>query len=71
MNFNNKLESLLVLILSLISLSCAVCMQKSCPLGMFCPVNTNCSSGTSLCVAECNLKNSQGNWSSGNCELGK
>ena len=70
MNFNSTFGTLLLLILS-VSLARAVCVQKSCPLGTFCPVGTNCSSDASLCVAQCNLKNSQGNWSSGNCELGK
>lgn len=65
--------SLLVLILAVVSLSIAsdVCVQKSCPLGTFCPIETDCSSNTSMCVAECSLKTTQGNWSSGNCEHGK
>ena len=70
MDFSN-LFVFLLLLLSLLSLSYSLCVQKSCPLGMFCPIEANCNNNTNLCVAECDLRTTQGNWSSGNCENGK
>ena len=49
------------------------CPPKSCPLGMFCPIDTNCAANTSRCVVECPTESDpmiQGNWTSGNCERG-
>lgn len=58
-----------LLLLLLVPLACSVCVQKSCPIGSFCPNGANCDD-TNLCVEQCNAKNQQGNWSSGNCEAG-
>ena len=71
MDLGSMLVSLLTVILAVASFSYGVCMQKSCPLGTFCPIEANCNSNTSLCVVECSPRTTQGNWSSGNCEHGK
>ena len=50
------------------------CLERSCPLGKFCPVSTNCATNTSMCVVECPTESNimvRGNWTSGNCETGK
>ena len=54
----------------LVSLAHSVCIQKSCPIGRFCPNEANCDGNVDLCAELCNTKNQQGNWSSGNCEQG-
>ena len=51
-----------------------LCPVRSCPVGMFCPIDTNCAANTSRCVIECPTESDimvQGNWSSGNCERSK
>jgi len=61
-------------LLLLVSLTCSVCVQRSCPLGQFCSVGINCTYNASGCVAVCPTDTNrmvQGNWETGNCERSK
>ena len=67
----------LILLCMLLGYSASVrqrCLERSCPLGKFCPVSTNCTADTSMCVVECPTERNimvQGNWTTGNCETGE
>ena len=61
-------------LLLLVPLTCSVCVQRSCPLGQFCSLGTNCTNNASGCVAACPTDTNrmvQGNWETGNCERSK
>lgn len=50
------------------------CSPRSCPLGKFCPIDTDCTANLTKCVVECPTDSNhtaQGNWTSGNCERGE
>ena len=59
---------------SVLSLSIDVPVEmKSCPIGMFCPIDANCTNNTTLCVVTCPTESDimqQGNHVTRNCERG-
>ena len=64
----------LLYVVSLLSLSLEALAQRSCSLGMFCPIGANCTSNTNLCVIHCPTETDhmqQGNHLTGNCERSK
>ena len=61
-------------VVSLLSLSLEAFAQRSCSPGMFCRIDANSTSNTTLCVTHCATETDhmqQGNHLTGNCERSK